>query len=94
MTRYPAFRWRDAKEKEWAFRQLYDLGYLRGSDPIVNHAWDTLFHPPMLTGMMARFLDHSIVFVSMERPDVMYLNSGRHLVDHVRRTAQTSNPDA
>ena len=86
--RSPVFKWRDAAEKEWTFRQLYALGYQRIVNEDVDDAWADLSHESALDHM--RTEGKNIKFTNQEgmiyssRYPMIKCNSGAHMIDYIK----------
>jgi len=94
MKKFPVFAWKDATEKEWAFKQLIGLGYYR-DDPkrSVDHEWINLTHTSDLFYMEAgrpnaypgsRY-ENRIYFNKIVSPHHILFNSARHMIDYIKK---------
>lgn len=90
---YPILKWRDLKEKEWAFRALYALGYTRRDITNAQTGWDRA-EPVGGAVFIYPWRDGDIYFTTetaggkpsiMGRGPLTVVNSGAHLISYLKR---------
>jgi len=82
----PIYKFLDSKDKELAFRKLYQLGYVRGRELDVNIAYAFLVHEQYRNYISIRepSMYKEIVFQSYS--DLFYsVNSPIHLYNYVKK---------
>lgn len=96
---YPILKWRDAREKEWTFRQMLALGYWRDYPPSsasgpTDREWTELMHDPDRCYMYAYVSPTGYrIWFARERDgrpsdaacQVVLVNSGPHFISYLKR---------
>lgn len=87
---YPILKWRDAKEKEWAFRALCALGFVR-EEGSIDQQWANLSHSERFDGLSVDVdridgtYHYLIRFTKTSNGIRTLVNSGPHLISYIKR---------